>query len=115
MRSAADIDDVGWPDPAAVLERMESTRSCCPSWRTNSRSVWDCVSETAMLTPYKFDVGASRRGRGISVLGELSLSALGERLDFGDHPVEDVQARVPERRVGDVHADLLHQLVRAGR
>jgi hypothetical protein len=28
MRSAADNDDVGWPEPACVLHRMESTRSC---------------------------------------------------------------------------------------
>jgi hypothetical protein len=31
MRSAADIEEVGCPEPAAVLQRMESTRSCCPS------------------------------------------------------------------------------------
>ena len=48
MRSAADIDDVGWPDPAAVLQRIESTRSCWPSWRANSRSVVAIVSVTAM-------------------------------------------------------------------
>ena len=28
MRSAADIDDVGWPDPAAVVARMLSIASC---------------------------------------------------------------------------------------
>src|SRR5438105_11201469 len=48
MRSAADIEEVGWPDPAAVLQRMESTRSCWPSWRANSRSVVAMVSVTAM-------------------------------------------------------------------
>src|SRR5215218_2683457 len=31
IRSAADIDEVGWPDPAAADARTESTRSCCPS------------------------------------------------------------------------------------
>ena len=30
MRSAADIDDVGCPDPAAELARIESIRSCRP-------------------------------------------------------------------------------------
>src|SRR5436189_6402579 len=51
MRSAADIDEVGCPEPAAVLQRMESTRICCPSWRTNSRSVVDCVSVAAIGLP----------------------------------------------------------------
>src|SRR5262249_22303483 len=36
MRSAADIAEVGCPDPAAALIRTESTRNCCPS---SSRSV----------------------------------------------------------------------------
>src|SRR5712692_4459029 len=31
MRSAADIEDVGWPEPAAVLQRMLSTRICWAS------------------------------------------------------------------------------------
>jgi hypothetical protein len=31
IRSAADIDDVGCPDPAAVVERMLSARSCVAS------------------------------------------------------------------------------------
>src|SRR3954447_12989270 len=31
MRSAADIDEVGWPEFAAADARTESTRSCCPS------------------------------------------------------------------------------------
>ncbi len=40
MRSAADIDDVGCPLPAALLDRIESTRSCWPSSRH-----WSCCSE----------------------------------------------------------------------
>jgi hypothetical protein len=36
MRSAADSDDVGWPDPAAVLQRMASTRNCRASRRMSS-------------------------------------------------------------------------------
>src|SRR5215218_11132377 len=31
MRSAADIDEVGWPEPAPELERMLSTLSCWAS------------------------------------------------------------------------------------
>src|SRR4051812_5253805 len=33
MRSAADMDEVGCPEPAAAEERTESTRSCCPNSR----------------------------------------------------------------------------------
>src|SRR5689334_12005232 len=33
MRSAADIEEVGWPEPAAAAARTESTRSCWPSSR----------------------------------------------------------------------------------
>ena len=33
MRSAAESDDVGCPEPAAVDERMLSTRSCRAIWR----------------------------------------------------------------------------------
>ena len=36
MRSAADSEDVGWPEPASVLHRIESTRSWRASWRTVS-------------------------------------------------------------------------------
>src|SRR5437868_7111530 len=38
MRSAADIEEVGWPEPAVVVQRMLSTRSCwakcvhCCTW-----------------------------------------------------------------------------------
>jgi len=38
IRSAADMLDVGWPDPAAVLARTESTRSCWASSKTSARS-----------------------------------------------------------------------------
>src|SRR5512140_2143681 len=43
IRSAADIEDVGWPDPAAVVHRMLSTLS----WTPKSAS---CCSSTAMRT-----------------------------------------------------------------
>src|SRR5258708_26610430 len=62
IRSAADIDEVGWPDPAAVLQRIESTRSCWPSWRANSRSVVARVSVTVMSLPHHQEVAHSRAG-----------------------------------------------------
>src|SRR5581483_2930411 len=113
--SAADIEDVGWPEPAAVLQRIESTRSCWPSWRTKSRSVVDCVAETAMELPSSEELGASRREfGGISVDSPISLRS-GQSLHFADHVVEDRQAGVPEPRIGDVHADPPDQLVRPRR
>ena len=33
MRSAADKQEVGWPDPAAVMHRTLSTRSCAAKSR----------------------------------------------------------------------------------
>ena len=30
------MPDVGWPEPAIALGRIESTRSCCPSSRQRS-------------------------------------------------------------------------------
>ena len=38
MRSAADMPDVGWPEPAFAAGRIESTLSCCPSSRQSSTS-----------------------------------------------------------------------------
>src|SRR5438309_11885417 len=38
MRSDADMLEVGCPDPALVLARMPSTRSCLPSSPTRARS-----------------------------------------------------------------------------
>jgi hypothetical protein len=38
IRSAADIDEVGWPDFVTAAARIESTRSCCPSSRQRSVS-----------------------------------------------------------------------------
>src|SRR5579859_7414027 len=60
IRSAADIDEVGWPEPAAVLQRIESTRSCWPSWRANSRSVVARVSVTVMSLPHHQEVAHTR-------------------------------------------------------
>src|SRR2546428_8637013 len=49
IRSAADIDDVGWPEPAAVLARMLSTRNCWPSSRMKSRPWVVCTSLTELF------------------------------------------------------------------
>src|SRR5918999_5821405 len=53
MRSAADIDEVGWPDPAALLIRMESTRSCCPRSRHCSCCVLMVLTLGANCLPAK--------------------------------------------------------------
>src|ERR1700682_6020575 len=45
------MDEVGWPEPAAVLHRIESTRNCWPSCRANSRSVVASVSVTVISLP----------------------------------------------------------------
>src|SRR6184192_1885060 len=52
MRSAADSDDVGWPDPAAVEHRMLSARSCRASERYRSRRVAASLT-VATTTPYR--------------------------------------------------------------
>src|SRR5438034_8976279 len=83
MRSAPDIDEVGCPEPAAVLQRMESMRSCWPSWRANSRSVAATLSVTAMSVP------RTERGTAAGLaLCALRLSTpsrhLGERGDLAD-------------------------------
>src|SRR5262249_48962553 len=116
MRSAADMEEVGCPEPAAVLQRIESTRSCCATWRANSRSVVAIVSVTAMAL---LGTTSDRPLRGASCGSGKSLSAVRSRarelFDFGHHAVEDLQSRVPEARVGDVHADPLNELVRSRR
>src|SRR5258708_28319127 len=154
IRSAADIDEAGWPDPAAVLQRIESTRSCWSSWRANSRSVVARVSVTVMSLPHHQEVAHTRAG-GPKLCKRLVYRSLkkpsraprrdsaplaptvrnigrpfaplapnvrnsrrrgsdrsGQPLHLGDHAVQDFQARVPEARVGDVHADPLDELVR---
>src|SRR5260370_14602862 len=157
MRSAADIDEVGWPGPGAVLQRIESTRSCWPSWRANSRSVVARVSVTVMSLPHHQEVARTRDG-GPQLCKRLVYRSLkkpsraprrdsaplapnvrnigrpfaplapnvrnsrgrgsdrsGQALHFGDHAVQDFQARVPEARVGYAHAYTPAQLVRPGR
>lgn len=63
MRSAGDIDDVGWPELAAVVHLMLSTRNWAPSseLRVNKSSI-------STILPYR-----KPRGRGSSMLtgGEL--------------------------------------------
>src|SRR5215469_6331844 len=45
-RSAADMLEVGWPEPADVLARIESTLSCWPSSRSSS-NVTSAADSTA--------------------------------------------------------------------
>src|SRR5229473_5064393 len=83
MRSAADIEDVGCPEPAAVLERMESTRSCCPSWRANSRSVVASASVVTVISlPTTCEWHLPRRNfAGPGVYSTLSLSVCRNRVE----------------------------------
>src|SRR4051812_41165176 len=47
MRSDADMLDVGWPEPAEVLARMASTRSCwASSWMALKSSEFTSVVTT---------------------------------------------------------------------
>src|SRR4029077_10682386 len=138
MRSAADIEEVGWPEPAAVLHRMESTRSCCPSWRANSRSVVASASVVTVISlpttcewhvPRRNFAGPRREfdaksiglrytpnlsgGRQTGGIGSVTSGrTAGQSLHLGHHAVEDLQAGVPEPGVGDVHAQPADQLVR---
>ena len=50
IRSAADIEEVGWPEPAAADVRMESTRSCWPSSRRKSASWAMTYAATSVLS-----------------------------------------------------------------
>jgi hypothetical protein len=46
------MEDVGWPDPAAVVQRMESMRNCAPSRRSVSLVTsgdFGTLVETVML------------------------------------------------------------------
>src|SRR5690348_6903287 len=51
--------EVGWPDPALVDERIESTRSCAARSETVSRPGMDVTS--VVLTDHSLAVGARCR------------------------------------------------------
>src|SRR5450755_2828139 len=54
MMSAADMLDVGWPDPALVLARIPSTRICWATWPTKSSAgsaPASTLPDTAMNAP----------------------------------------------------------------
>src|SRR5258705_4439910 len=105
MRSAADIEEVGCPEPAAVLQRIESTRSCCPSWRANSRSVVASASVVTVISlPATHRVESSRSDGRIYVISSLSryrkpLSAFpppcGKRAEVGRYERVRERARCP--------------------
>jgi hypothetical protein len=97
MRSAADMDDVGCPEPAAVLHRMESTRSCCPSRRANSRSVVASVSVTVISLPATTTaVGPQGRDRAPT---RLSLSVRSRCHRCGEQTVRPTRRH--QQRPGD--------------
>src|SRR5450759_492020 len=64
---------------AAVLQRIESTRSCCPSWRANSRSVVARVAVTVISLPLHSRVASLPRpeDHGTPACMALSLIRLG--------------------------------------
>jgi hypothetical protein len=46
IRSAADMEEVGWPDPARVVARMLSTRSC---WASSRQKVVESPSGAVVI------------------------------------------------------------------
>ena len=79
--------ELGWPDPAAVLQRMASTRSCwASSWMAARSSAF-----TSVVTPtsYPTDRGSGERRLlqdGSAVVSSLAFSS--SRLtDWGSAPV----------------------------
>src|SRR5256885_11125529 len=89
MRSAAESEDVGCPDPAAVEQRIESARSCRASsrWRSTFGDVWLAV---AMELPYACR-GRARNGDQRMDIGIYGLGRMGgnmaTRLAKGGHRV----------------------------
>ena len=59
-QSAADMLDVGCPEPARVLVRIESTRSCSASWPAMVRSM-SVTSETYPRDTHMTPNGSNRR------------------------------------------------------
>src|SRR5438552_10223870 len=110
MRSAADSDEVGWPEPAAVEQRIESARS----WRASSvyRSVragaWLAV---AMELPYACRDRVRNEERtmeiGIYGLGRMG-GNMATRLARGGHHVV-----VSNRSRGPVDEAVQHGAVAA--
>src|SRR4051794_16472931 len=90
IRSAADIEEVGWPEFAAADARTESTRSCCPSSASWAESM-------LMAGPLRRDELVALAGH----LAEQLLERVGElvhalALERVGH-VLHVDARVGER------------------
>src|SRR4030081_2361906 len=95
MRSAAESDEVGWPDPAAVEQRMLSGGSWGPSERERSRRV--AVSLTvATTTRYRrktswTEYPRSHHGGDVMEIGLYGLGRMGgnmvTRLVRGGHRV----------------------------
>src|SRR5689334_7075661 len=81
MRSAAESDDVGWPEPAALEQRMLSIRSC----RARSRYVSSLVPDfTSLVTdpPYAADLASAKRGSA-GLPRERAAGRAGPKAPFG--------------------------------
>src|SRR5687767_1905081 len=109
MRSAADIDDVGCPLPAALEERTESTRSCCPSSR--HASCWEVMSGGLRKLSAGLSVSSHHRTPGpIRTLGDQAVPKGGktkravpeDRPPSVSRPDRGLVAHHPEA-VGAVH------------
>src|SRR5687767_16036786 len=75
MRSAADIDEVGCPDPATPLTRTESTRSCCPS---SCHPCFSSVIRTILCVP-EARPQTSGSVQGMDIVAALFVEGIGQR------------------------------------
>ena len=90
MRCAADIDDVGCPDPAAVVHRMLSTASCAAKLVPELCPVVHAVAPVrsssggiASLPPRRGTVSLVRRGVRSSCMDPSSISSFTSFRDLG--------------------------------
>ena len=81
MRSAADIPEVGWPEPAFAAGRIASTRSCCPSSRQSSAS----SMTTILCTVPRVKVAVAFDHRGVHLRDRIL-----ETLREGGHEIVDL-------------------------
>src|SRR5436190_21650439 len=93
MRSAADIPEVGCPEPAAVVQRMLSMRSCCAS--SFQFATWSAMSPSPLTRPpslgrrigrHRLGYGcgaSSRRGRGRLMIVRYLWGSLGRIFAVG--------------------------------
>src|ERR1700682_5093292 len=100
MRSAADSEDEGCPDPAAVEQRIESARSCRASsrWRSTFVGVWLAV---AMDLPYACREKGSRQMEiGIYGLGRMGGNMATRLAQGGPRVVASNRSKEPVDEAG---------------